>query len=263
MKKKTITLVIYMLVCISLVSVGFAAWIITGGDKTEATGNVVATTVNDESLVISGEGWASQNNSIAFGRPESGYNTGWLQAEAGDAVQNLSVTYSFTLALSDQQSASTIGQAVAKLKAEKVKITLTHSAAIQNAITAKYIEGEKVAYTIAYGDSKSQTGELAITSVSTEITEDFLNDLKEVDAKTATITITISYAWGGNFNNENPYSYYNNASQTGNDMKPNTQVTYKADAKTNLQGLYETLYAQDASRSFELIVQVGVDAPRV
>ena len=129
MKKKTITLVVYMLVCISLVSVGFAAWIITGGDESVASGNVKATTVHDESLVIEGESWVNQKDSIVFGVPTLDQNAtqdGWLQFDNNEEEkQNLEVIWQFTLKLSDTSVAgTTVGKAVQKLQSEKIKIEL-------------------------------------------------------------------------------------------------------------------------------------------
>ena len=102
MKRKTITLVVYMLVCISLVSVGFAAWVITGGTSTNAGGNVTASTVTDSSLSTSQITW-SDGSTIHFGAPVDASGNlienseeNWFQFNGTDK-QVLSVTFSFDL----------------------------------------------------------------------------------------------------------------------------------------------------------------------
>ena len=53
MKKKTLAGLISSLICISLIGVGFASWVITGDDTNEqATGTITTETVSDSSVKI-------------------------------------------------------------------------------------------------------------------------------------------------------------------------------------------------------------------
>ena len=279
MKKKTITLVVYMLVCISLVSVGFAAWIITGGDETSASGNVNATNVTDLSLQIDRESWDDQadSGSIVFGRPSTDYTTGWLYAEAGDAVEKLNATYTFTLSMNGENNTNTIGGLITNnIDKDLVKITFKHSTAVQNAVAAGYIKGVNVLVTINYTDKtdsnpKTLTVTQEITSNTTVLegdniqnNGDLVEQLSKINATTATISIKISYMWGQTFGSVNPYDFYNTV-QNGNYEIGDTGTTYIDHAKLHLQGLYTTLYGSEdqtsVDRSFDLIIQIGAEAP--
>ena len=54
-KNKNVWLITAVFGSLAIASTGFAAWIITGDDSTEATGNVVVETAEDQRLTLSAE----------------------------------------------------------------------------------------------------------------------------------------------------------------------------------------------------------------
>lgn len=237
MKKKTITLVVYMLVCISLVSVGFAAWIITGGDETHTSGNVTATTVTDKSLSVTNEAWVDGKDSIHFGAPKELPDTDykWLQSAATDATdyENLSVTYSFTLS-----TGSPLGEAVYKVNGSFTAPDFTFEKDEEelNLVTLGYVTEATIS---------AKVGNVTIDPTSNS--DDFISDLEaaiqDVEANSVDIQITISCDWGLAFGGDNPYEFFN-AQAGGTEYKGTyykggiTKPTYKdfaLEALTNLQ----------------------------
>lgn len=219
MKRKTITLVIYMLVCISLVSVGFAAWVITGGDNTEATGNVTASTVTDKSLNASDPVFSSQN--INFGSPKgitaAETSTKWFQFDTADE-ENLVAMYSFTLkvgngAQNDASIASTVKQ---------VALTYTDSA-VDGLISSNYVKAPMFSAWWGTGTEGSPcvtpTEEAGFAAA---LLSALTTGTNAVSSSSVEINIKIEYDWGSVFNYENPYNFFNG---TVNVQGVATQIT--------------------------------------
>lgn len=79
MKKKRLISILTLFMCVALVSIGFAAWVITGNAHSEATGNVKVTTVEDQRLKIQGTKLSVQD--IVFGAPSTIDDANsWLKA---------------------------------------------------------------------------------------------------------------------------------------------------------------------------------------
>lgn len=202
MKRKTITLVVYMLVCISLVSVGFAAWIITGGDSSEAQGNITASHVTDKSLTISEEKWDSGNvnvlgaGTINFGIPAATTtNTGWLQA-SGVGVDDLTAVYTFKLSsetnLSDAVKSGTI---------------LFNDTVLDEVQELGYIANPVITYATST-DNASWTNAATYELNDATSASNFKSAIAQ-SAQHIYVKITITYAWGQDFDGLNPYNYYN------------------------------------------------------
>ena len=209
MKRKTITLVVYMLVCISLVSVGFAAWVITGGDKSEATGNITATSVTDKSLTVSAEQWDGgalgtlNAGKINFGSPEGAdANTGWLRAESVED-DKLSATFKFTLSS---------GQAL-KTVLETATIEFEDTV-LDDLQAAGYISHPVITYKVGSAAAATYDLNAAETSAAS-----FLTALTtDANATSVNVEVTITYQWGSDFGGENPYTYYNGKDALDNNL---------------------------------------------
>lgn len=210
MKRKTITLVIYMLVCISLVSVGFAAWVITGGDNTEASGNVSASTVTDGSIEIDHKtaGFINGNNSIMFGSPADVTATGseYLTFTGSDK-ENLSVVYQFTVSsnsgnLADIQTLTATYTAPNGLSDE--------ANGDSSLITNGYVSAVSFSCTVNdtavkfSGNNNTSDEDALATGLKAA-----LKALADTTGGSATVKITIAYSWGNAFDGVNPYYFYN------------------------------------------------------
>ena len=66
MKRKTLTMVLCLLTCLSLVGVGFASWVISSGDTEKLTGNIQVDTVTDHRFTF-GEAALGEEDIIYFG----------------------------------------------------------------------------------------------------------------------------------------------------------------------------------------------------
>lgn len=65
MKRKTLTLTLSLLVCLSLIGVGFASWIITSNNQESLSGNIVIDSVEDKRLNVTYE-WVADANGTAL-----------------------------------------------------------------------------------------------------------------------------------------------------------------------------------------------------
>ena len=99
MKRRTLTLMICLLSVLSLVSVGFASWIITANDTEDVTGNIQIETVTDNRVFIVD---IVDPSDIVFGAPETPetFANPWFTAK-DMATENLSATITFDVQKKD------------------------------------------------------------------------------------------------------------------------------------------------------------------
>lgn len=186
MKKRIITLTLSILAVIMLVGVGFASWVISQGDSTEAQGNILVETIADKRLKVSAE----VTGNIQFGAPATGATTGWLRedATAGAVVsENLDVTLTVTV----ERPTSFSADELAALQVNPVFATTGDPA------YAYILNGsnEKEAYPVALFN----TGAITETSRA----------LDSADDKKAIIVFNVSLVWGSLFGTQNPYVFFN------------------------------------------------------
>lgn len=221
MKRKTITLVIYMLVCISLVSVGFAAWVITGGTSTSTTGGIEASAVADKSLKIENLTWIATGThengdteadykQIIFGRPEDSTlaDAEWLGWDV-DVEQNNKPGVDEAQLNAKCQFELSVAEGVLKdaFQAEGSSIKFD---------IAKEFEDELTAATKAQTDGKNYINAPTLvcyiggSKVGSNGTVDELFDLLENSSETrVTIVIEVLFTWGSKTGGANPFTYYN------------------------------------------------------
>lgn len=99
MKRRTLTLMICLLSVLSLVSVGFASWIITANDTQEAEGNIQIETVTDNRVFIKD---IVAPSDIVFGAPGTPktFDNPWFTFKGMD-TENLSTTITFDVQKKD------------------------------------------------------------------------------------------------------------------------------------------------------------------
>ena len=197
MKRKSLTMILCLLTCLSLVGVGFAAWVITAPAQDDVSSEIVVDTVTDKRLTVEAE-VTSTAKSIVFGWKEitSGTDYNWLKNSDAEKKENLSIEITITVTAKD----STID-----LKHDDITLNVQNGDSLFNqglkdAITNKYV--------------KVPTGELTATPVTdTDATDNVVQ-----------YTVTFTCAWGDHFavggTNVNPYQFYNSADyseEKGND----------------------------------------------
>lgn len=174
MKRKAFPILLCFLICLSLVGVGFAGWVITAPDTKSAEGQIVVEEVTDNSYTIEplASPWLGEKSSFNFVGPttSSSKDGDWLTYDGAQA-ENLTVTYQF-----------------------KVKRGTTYLTENNGVVTAKAALGTKVLTAINNNYIKLATG----------INKDALT----VSVSGDVFSVTLTFEWGTKFGG-NPYDYYN------------------------------------------------------
>lgn len=199
MKRKTLTMVLCLLTCLSLVGVGFASWVISSGDTEKLTGNIQVDTVTDHRFTIS---TAEITKDIIFDmKADDSIKDPWLTNN--DATENLSVSFDITVSVKNALAENTKAAWAA---------AVTIDASYTAPTTQEYLDAVN-AGAISEG----------VASVKFKSASD--------DKLSATYTVTIAFAWGEAFDtdrttyysgsalsltkddnradNLNPYTFYN------------------------------------------------------
>lgn len=192
---------------VALVSVGFAAWLITGNDTTGASGQFVTYGVdNDYFSVTAAEKDATK---ITFGKNGSPTNP-WLTV---DNVADQVLTKTFTITITPDVAFSQERTVTKILNGDSVQVTLNGLDERQTAETAD-TTAEKYAAAVSNGViayptlSCGSTNEVTATDMTTGavITLAATDFTVATDNTKATAEVTVTFAWG---THGNPYTYYN------------------------------------------------------
>ena len=217
-KKSGLISAVIALSCASLVSVGFASWVISQGDTKSVTGTIYVDEVSTQAHTITATWVASDSLSaaessapvVSYG-PKDHNSTGWLKNNDG-TVEALTFYLKINVAniANDADYISCLG------------LTMTADAGYATAATANLV-GSLPALGATAGNGVGTivkgTG-AAGTSGSWEA------------------VYTISFKWGSVFNYQNPEDYYSDKSATA---EITSGVTYAQHAQTNLQALNDDL----------------------
>ena len=198
MKRKTFPILLFFLVGLSLIGVGFAGWVITGSDtKTIDDGQIQVDAVTDNRFLVEAVGWLNSKSTINLVADKSGtsFSNPWLTSDNENGNENLSVTYQF------------------KVKQGGEYITTTTN------VTATATLGTQLNTEVS--KASDRLVKLADGINLSNLTVNF-------NEETQTFSVTLTFAWGEKFGGKNPYKYYN--AMADND-------TNKEAAKTALTAL--------------------------
>ena len=200
MKKKIFTISALVLLCVAMIGVGFAGWVITNEPQPEvANGNVVTDPVTSEAYTIEDLKTTEKFNFVG---PEIGsqdVDGAWL-TYTGDQYEKLEITFTATI----KKGGVAIGTAFTSDGAENTaKLTLTNGT-------------DKITIDLADSYPGNLLGETVIKSAT-------------YDTSSGVLNIVVKASWGSAFENKNPYEYYSDKDYS----------TYAGQAKTNLESLYE------------------------
>lgn len=186
MKRKTLTLCLSLLACLSLIGVGFAAWVISGGDSQDADGTITVDTVTDGRFTVTDP---TINDSIYYGMKLGATakdSTPWLKNNNDDADEKLVVTFDVTVTAATDLQADT-ETAWNEAVTVSAVIAAIETDAWKAAIEAKVVADPEVSVAYKAGQTASKTS--------------------------AVYTVTITAKWGELFkldgNVVNPYLFYN------------------------------------------------------
>lgn len=169
MKRKTLTLTLSLLVCLSLIGVGFAAWVITSSTEKTLEGNIVIDSVEDKRLDVT-------------------YT--WVTDEEGTTDLSSAPTLSYGI----QE-----GVVDAPTWLSNVDTKENLSAYLKITVTDK----DKTAYTTA----KITSVLTAETSFTDAVTAGLVGTLPEVSVTNkgnGVYILSFTLTWGNKFNNQNP-----------------------------------------------------------
>lgn len=216
MKKKFLLPILSVCMVVALVSVGFAAWLITGSHTEDATGSFVTHDVTNEYFTAKAEVDGTGEGKIEFGKGSATTtnSTPWFTFD-GASNEILEATFKITV------TPDVAGNLTKILSKNNIKVTLKAKDAKYDAAVAKGIVAQP---TISCGSDKTATATNLATGVSITLTAD--------NFTAGVATVKVNFKWG---TNGNPYTYYNNTHTTAEAAGSDVRTT----ATTAIETLHE------------------------
>lgn len=213
-RSKMIAASIAILSSAAVVSTGFAAWVISGGESKEVGGTITADAVTNSYHTVKGNitwGTDEKAGSIAFGAPAEMENpTAWLKNINNPLTEKLEAEATFTVENVHENQTDLI---------ENVVMEETDSEKKYAAISDTT---EKNGYVCALPTYKKD-------SVSTTDAGIYLKaGARNTTDNTVTYTMTVRFAWGKYFNSNgtpvNPYIFFNAKEKNSSNISEATNV---------------------------------------
>ena len=236
-KKSGLMGAVIALSCASLISVGFASWVISQGDDQTVNGTIVVDTVETKDYKLQNWTKVTGNNlddKIIFGVDTSSWsgspwltNTGTIGNTSETSVCNLTASFTFKISNVDD---ATIADNVATLKngGQNVgyKLTATFTDTGYSDALTNGLEDNEATPT----NYKNLVGALPTPTLS---------------VSGGVFTWSVTFTWGQGFGGKNPYQYFN---------EKENNVTNAAEAVSKLTALSKLV----ASYSVRLVVAAAV-----
>ncbi len=216
MKRRKMKIMVMLFAILALSSIGFASWIIQNPNiEGEKEGSFLVYDVVEKNMEATTT-FEGENSTFIFGKPADyeEQSTDWFKASSDVEVQNLSVTINVKITNADQ-----LPMVGSDENIRKVKMNFQVSENFKNlndAITKNLIQLD--------GYNIDQSGKFSC-DVNLTLSDESSNGKTY---KVGNGTVTLTFKWGTEFGEKNPYEYYNNLSFVDN----------KAKAETNLKALY-------------------------
>ena len=201
--KKNLVMFTSVFASLAILSTGFAAWVISGGDTNEdKIGDIIVDKVEDQRHIIQKVECVDTANEgkIIFGHPEDA-TTGWLKNDDTKTVEKLVTVFKVTVL-------NAASATVSSIFADTCSVTATTNADnFASAVTKGYV-------------SELPT----VKFVSSETAKDDADNL----AADGSIFVRLEFKWGSKFTKEglganlNPYKYYNSFTATEKGDEANT-----------------------------------------
>ncbi len=211
MKSKLTITVASILSVLTLVGVGFAAWIISNPSvSADQNGTITAETVSDKSYTL--DAVIAADDKIVFGAPTTmNADKPWLTAGAGTQPEDLSATLKLTLKYKDWNYVPVNFSVTMKSKKGGENDTV-----FGDLVSKNYITNPKISYPSGSTDTITNDVEMngATSTVTIPKTAFPGYDDKDITKeKDVTLVITITFGWGTYFTVDgsvvNPYTFYN------------------------------------------------------
>ena len=179
-KKSGLMGAIIALSCASLVSVGFASWVISQGDSKTVDGSIQVDTVKDDRHLLTVT--PTTGATIVFAAPAGASAGAWLRSDNAKTEQ---LEAEFTI---------TVTNVAADADESILGFSLKSGTIDGNVFTE---DASNAGYKKAYSEGLVADLPSPVYS-NTSVTNNVL-----------TTTLTLTFDWGDDFDNNNPYDYYN------------------------------------------------------
>lgn len=212
MKSKLTITVASILSVLTLVGVGFAAWVISNPSvSADQNGTITAETVSDKSYTL--EAVIAADDKIVFGAPaKMEAKNAWLTADTETQKEDLSATLTLTLKYKDWNYVPLNFSVTMKSK----KGGVDDNTVFTDLVSKNYITNPKISYPSGSTDTITNDVEMngATSTVTIPKTAFPGYDDKDItNEKDVTLVITITFGWGTYFTVDgsvvNPYTFYN------------------------------------------------------
>ncbi|MDY6070726.1 MAG: hypothetical protein SPJ80_04740 [Bacilli bacterium] len=214
-RSKMIAASIAILSSAAVVSTGFAAWVISGGDSKQAEGTIAADTVSDAVHTLSELTWDTNGGKISFGAPTTSSGGAFLNY-TGEIREKLVATGTFTV------SNLKAGWSIASLfKTDGLKITEK----VDSGKTAVYpTDGIYVCKLPSYKIGAANDKEPGVYVEAADDTTD------GAELPKGNFKLSVVFGWGTQTGKQNPFTYYE---------KMSNDSTNRSNAKTVLDEVYK------------------------
>lgn len=211
-KKSGIIAAVVGLSAVSLVSVGFASWVMSGGDTTSIEGTIEVDTVDDKRFLIG-------DKSLSYG-DEDGKDV------KGNAASKIVYGIDDTLSVTNHW----LGVGASDNKYENLDAKLTFYVA--NAPTAANIQvtfAPKAGATATAWQNALDANLVAAPTIGTpSISDGGSKTIQGITGNCKKVEVSVHFNWGTAFGEINPYKYFNDQDYS---------VDLSDEAKTKLQNL--------------------------
>lgn len=199
----------------AVVSTGFAAWVISGGDTNEAGGNITADTVINSIHTITLDE-SKKDGHVFFGAPKvmNDNSSTWLKNNASEQNrEDLTASFDFTVAglekdVKDEKPSKLFDSTKFKLVETTTGVDASKKYSTYAADDKKFLAAlpafdfnTKTSYDTADTAPVSKPGIYLFAGKHTPGSNG--------DYGTQQFTVTIQFGWGDKFGRDNPYNYYN------------------------------------------------------
>lgn len=199
--KKNLVMFTSVFASLAILSTGFAAWVISGGEEqTKEIGDIVVDTVQDNrhKLTIDSADTDTENSGkIIFGRPEKQEKKdAWLKSDSNDKIEKLSTFFKVTVT-------NAAGKAINSIFETNTFVEDVESE----------VGDYKNVYTTAASTTKQYVGDVPGVEFVSEVSETITttDTLARVSdsSEDGVVYIRLKFSWGTHFDGKNPYEFYN------------------------------------------------------
>lgn len=226
-----------LFLAISLISTGFASWIMSTGADKGSNGNVHVGTITDGSLEFGDINFVDNNSEIIFDALASD-KTGDIKADltSGAKYENLSITLTTTITPAEY--------------VQSLSISIALPETVKKAVDAEYItmpsccyvKGTSAVSVVIFEDGAVKN--LADTGIAATITDTNSDGTYE-------ISVTLTFGWGAEFGGKNPGVYLDEYLDGESKPMPyKDKVQKMIDFKRMIYGLKKVTGAEPAADEY-------------